>query len=635
MKSENEIIAIANELINRDRQRNLDFEAYHKMYHSEWTMPPELAEKEWILKIVNTEPASKINAATRAMARLEPKISVTPLYENESSKEWANRLEYILKWNLNMANRRRSATIWWDYAFSAVMYDMISAQVVDLDYMIKEYNIFGGDTSRLTAARKKGRFLVNVYNPKNVHAVNSDIMEEGVLLVQEKKVIDVINEFGKELTKDLQKLVSSEQELYGTVVLYDYWDYDQRFVWAQPGSFSGMASNRITIIPPTKPKYPFSSWVIAAGSTSIEEKEELKYKPLLFTILKATQWELSNIVDSMITSKSIATAGVPILKEEGTSGRSADINYDDPMTPVQVPAGDQLNVMTPPPLDVRMLELRQEIAAKMSTSLPEVLTTLEPAQSEPYASYALRLTTAIGALAPWIKITENALADTCLAMVNWAHYTKEGLYAYGNARDNAGKQYYIAWNEIDPEQVYIDVSMTTDAPTDRIGNINAAAIAVNSLGMSQETALEQIGIFNPQQEMRRRFFEKLMNHVIELRLKKHETREMAKVQLEIEQQRMEMQSELQNQSQYPNINEQEPQYMPPESVSYDIGSATGNEAIERQNLLSMQNPQGIPGIEGQGFNPAAGGVPPALVMPGATREYQQTTGTNPEKGIGL
>jgi hypothetical protein len=34
------------------------------------------------------------------------------------------------------------------------------------------------------------------------------------------------------------------------------------------------------------------------------------------------------------------------------------------------------------------------------------------------------------------------------------------------------------------------------------------------------------------------------------------------------------------------------------------------------------NPPGIPGVEGQGVNPAMGGTPPAQTMPMATREQQ-------------
>ena len=51
------------------------------------------------------------------------------------------------------------------------------------------------------------------------------------------------------------------------------------------------------------------------------------------------------------------------------------------------------------------------------------------------------------------------------------------------------------------------------------------------------------------------------------------------------------------------------------------------QALQAQQGQASQQPQpgqpqGVPGIGGPGFNPAQGGIPPAMAAPFATREQQ-------------
>jgi hypothetical protein len=56
------------------------------------------------------------------------------------------------------------------------------------------------------------------------------------------------------------------------------------------------------------------------------------------------------------------------------------------------------------------------------------------------------------------------------------------------------------------------------------------------------------------------------------------------------------------------------------------------QAQEQQGAAPGE-PQGIPGVEGPGFNPAAGGIPPQTAAPGATREGQTGMARNTEQPI--
>lgn len=594
MKKLEEIEKLAWRLIERDTTRNRDFEDYERMYHNDWDLPPELAVKQWIFSVLNTEPANKINAATRVIARLEPSIKVHPLYSNEESKNWANRLEKVLEWNVMMASKRKPTAVWWDLTVSSLLYNMIAARVIDLDYQIKKYKMFGGDTKRMESARKRGRFVVNVVNPKDVHVVMSDIMEEGVLHIQRKPVINVVNEYGEYLCKDLMKKTAEIDRYQYTVCVYDYMDYEMRTVWVADSDYGGGIKS--VLIEPTENEYPFMPWVVNGGASTIEDEEEHKYRPLLYTILKAGQWDLANIADSIITSRAIALSGTPVLKEEGNvQGMQTEIDYDDPLQMAKVPAGNTLNVLTPPMLDAKMLEVRETLRQKMAGTIPDVLVTLQPMQGEPYATFATRMGSAVGALGMYIRSVENGLADICLRMTQWAHYTKSALMSFGRTRYDSGMQYVVNWDELEPESVYIEVTMRPDTPIDKIGNINAAAIAINSLGMSKETALEEIGIEDPQEELRRRMLEQLIEHEVNMRL---------------ERERQMMAQELQQTAQM-----QSQQAIPQPGSQQQMEQLNG--------IRSLTGAQGIPGIEGQGFNPFMGGMPPNMVMPEATPEFQR------------
>jgi len=594
MKSIEQLNDLAMVLVERDLRRNRDFEDYERMYHNDWQLPDELAMKQWIFSVLNTEPANKINAAVRAIARLEPSIKVQPMYDNEDSKEWANRLENVLGWNLAISSKRKSTTIWWDYALSALLYNAVAAQVIDLDYQIKQYKMFGNDTSRLEAARNKGRFMINVINPKYIHPVISDVMEEGVMMITKKNLASVYYEFGPTLAKNLKQYMDSNEafDRMKYVYLYDYMDYQQRAVWISDADIGG--GIREVIIEPQKNEYPFMPWVVYGGSSAIETEEEHKYRPLLYTVLKAGQWQLANITDSIITSRAVALSGTPVLKEEGSMpGTSTEIDYDDPLQMAKVTPGNQLSVLTPPPIDAKMLEVREYLRSKMAGAVPDVLVTLEPQSGEPYAGFALRMSTAIASLGQYIKMTELALESTLQKMICWSYYTDTPLLSFGRKRDDYGRQYMVEPAELDPNMIYIEVTMRPDTPTDKIGNINAAAIAVNTLGMSQETALSEIGIENPQAEMKRRMFEKMLEFELNLRLELEKQTAL----LKLGQQQQAAQAQEQQVSQ----------------------------AAELQNIRGAMLPQGIPNVEGQGFNPAMGGMPSSMVAPYNTREYQQTT----------
>jgi len=57
-------------------------------------------------------------------------------------------------------------------------------------------------------------------------------------------------------------------------------------------------------------------------------------------------------------------------------------------------------------------------------------------------------------------------------------------------------------------------------------------------------------------------------------------------------------------------------------VQANMDAQQAEQEMATQQSQNMAGPQGIPGVEGQGYNPAQGGTIPAQVNPEATREMQ-------------
>jgi hypothetical protein len=152
-------------------------------------------------------------------------------------------------------------------------------------------------------------------------------------------------------------------------------------------------------------------------------------------------------------------------------------------------------------------------------------------------------------------------------MLDWLQFSGQPLEAVDGRRGRGEK---ISVNAKKLADLVVDVELTADVPTDRMARINAASMAVRDLGYSRERALEQIGETDAREVMRQAAAE-----------------ELEAVELEIEKQRMlaEAKQELDNKDKGERIKEK---------------TATG--------------------VDGNGFNPAAGGTPPVVANPDAVAE---------------
>jgi hypothetical protein len=489
-------------------------------------------------------------------------------------------IERILGWQLYQINCRREAKVEADMVNSAMRYGIIVANVEDLDHSIAQLErIKNSDTRRKKAARRYGRWIANLFNPQGVHFRSSGIMPEAVVLAERRSGQQIMDEWGKASSLD----PDADYEYF------DYMDWDVRIVWVNDDKGEKM------LLPKEmwEHKMTFFPWVTVSLGTDLESAKELKYKPMLYQEAETDRWKNQNIIKSIRYSDILARASYPRFAEEGNNPQEVTmINYLDPSRIAKVPIGDSLRQLAPEQGDPALRELDQDLMLEISKStLSKIILGGEFPSGTAFSTLNLATQTSVGQLKPYKQLAERGLAEMFKVIMMWVEYTGKDLVAYGTDRMNAGFQYVLKADEIDPNGLYIDVELDPDIPIDKQQRINAAVMA-KQLGMSNETALEGIGISDPEEEMMLGYLEQLVQNKL-------------KTLMQTEQQQAQLGTQMEAQM----MMQQAQMGMQQEQMVVQPGTAPPPMP-------------GIPGVEGMGYSPNEGGLPPAMVMPEATMEQQ-------------
>ena len=525
---------LAKQMVSADRERDRMMAAMDDMWHNRWGLPNEVSNLRWIHKVVSTDPHDAVRAGARVLSAVEPRIKLHPTAPNEDTRENADRIERALQWHFRNASRRRRANVVRDVVLSALLYDEVVAQVVYLPHQIDAVEAFKGNTKRLEAARRFGPFAILVRNPRDIHVRYSDWMPEAVLLKKVQPASEVIDFWGSRAGKLKGFLAKRENRDLDHVTVYDYMDLDVRVVWAvgQEGGQSTADADSDDGIAILKEKHElgFLPWVARVGGSTLENDPGHQRIPLLYSVYQAKQWDTQNVLETLMASEVIAYAAAPRLKIEGPSD-NIEVDYGEPGRPAYVPPGHELNPLAPPGLDKSLAVISDRIAKRIGKStVPRVLQTGDYPAGTAFATLNLATQSGIKSLTPYKELAEQALADIFVQMLNWVDHAGEPVVAYGSRQDDPGEQYVLVSGMFDVNQLYIDVELTADVPSDRMARINASAMAVNELGYSRARALEQIGENDPQVVMQQGRDEQL--EAVELEIEKNRRLALGEVETE-------------------------------------------------------------------------------------------------------
>ena len=295
-----------------------------------------------------------------------------------------------------------------------------------------------------------------------------------------------------------------------------------------------------------------------------------------------------------------------------------------------------------------------------------------------FSSLNLATQSGMKSLTPYKELAEQTLVDMFINVLNWIHFTGDKVDVYAPKRvtkeqraaaelegltgggapgggpgggplanlpemptaDVGVDVIQLDNSFFDIENVYLEVELTEDVPTDFMSKINAAGMMVERLNTSYQDALEFVGETDPQATMKLREAENLRladNQSQTQRIINEANLEIMDMQRQIAQQLQQVQQmRAELEQQMAQAQQAGGQGGVPQGPGAMPGPGQENlPSPEMQQLLAMRRGQAGPpnpneGVfpGGEGNNPAAGGGAPIQAAPGmGLREAtQEATG---------
>ena len=587
------IIDIMQSIIEKDAARDTKFAAMDMMFYNTSTKPSQFDGDDHFRWSPTTTPSDAVWGASRVLSAIQPRVTFFPLASSALDKEFAAKVENIVKYQYQVAGKRAKSKLTRQITLNSILYDMVAVQTTFLPWQVKNIDVFGGNKKRIKSSQRFGNFAFTAQNPKNVHAVHSGWGLEIVVFEQVFNARDALGFWGDKMPKKIAQSIRDGDTDWLYIV--DYWDEKDRCVKAWDLGQSETVPNKLNTIEGEKGSFdiiekqehelPFIPWAIKGGGSTTETDPALHFRPMLDSVYKSGQFDTINIMRSLQLSKSIKMHAKAATVSRTFDGESPEMDYDDPTDNVPLNIGEDMTALPPDQLDPSLFTLigEQENAMAAST-VSRILLGEVPAQIA-FATMNLGQQSAARSIVPYRETAEEAIAEIMSQQLLWSSFTKENLHAWGTTKDTRGEKFELEWNHIDPENVMFDVELVADVPTDNMSQTNVGRMHLE-MGVSHAKVFEQVGYTDPDSILEERAQEDLDRAEVDLHLQKQQMELEAMIQMQVQQamqaQQMQMQQAAQQQQQ---------------------------QAVQPQD-----------GLGGQEFNTAEGGTPPAIANTGLLRE---------------
>jgi len=498
--------AVTREMVEHDsslREQQKKYEAASQLRH---TLPEPLDQLEWVIPYKSAVPFVALKGGTQALSGLRIRPSIHPITTRKvkgsdaTADQIANYWETVLEWELGRAMRRvpnfQPSVMW-----NSLVYDEICGMLIHLPTQIRSLNTFGGDTARHKAAMVYGNHAVRVVSPQTVHSRWSDYMLEAVAHVNIMPAQKIVDFWGEKNAKAIAKRIRDDEEhAFQNYLIVDFFDLHNRCVWAVEGDDEDFIKQGAgeEIVPPTPNAFPFIPWSISIGGTNTEEAPAHRRKPLLYGMVQAEQWLITNIVGTLGLSQAVSEVNAPLHEIHGTGGQNVLIDHRTPGGVIYTQQHQIYERLQRGDIDPGIQTMLAKYESDMNAStLPRVLVTSEAMPGESYSGYNLRVQTAIGALMPFKRTGERWYDDIMTKMLLYCHYTGEDIMAYTEEEDGNYQEYRIHSEYIDPKSIELHNELTPDVPIDRGQRINNAVAMAERLNYSPIKILEFMGETDP------------------------------------------------------------------------------------------------------------------------------------------
>lgn len=619
----NYYLGLAKALNDRDSGLRAQQAELDDMVHFNLDLPPALSDLAWIRKLIDATPYLAWTAGRRVLSGQAHHLIFEPYEDSEEARRFSSRVEKALKWNMDMAMRRRASSRE-DVVGNALLYDEIVGQVIHLPTQIKAIKSLGGNASRQEAALRDGPFAVVLRNPQQVHVTYSDYMAEQVLTVAcmtKKEIIDFWGDAAKEV---YDSTGDDEADLYSTCVLYDYIDYDARVVWVMETDAEGtdkISSPDYTIMKPTKNDYPFLPWATVVGGTATDDNPEYQRHSLLYPLLAGDYWKTTSLLGTFVVSQAIAEMGRAKRKKVGPTPDSIRTEFAEPGIEALVKIPNDLVDLMDHPLDPGLKEAWDRFQGmSRAASVPDILMNAQATPGESYSGFNLRMQSAVGQLLPFKRLSERWWEKAYGLMLLWSHYTGTNLKGYGTGKNGIREPIDIDSEDIDPNNIQLTVELIQGKATDRLQTINGAVLLAKQANVPLRQVYEELEYEDPEAIREQYIHEQFDMAELTGLIQKIQMEKSGALDQMVTQRAQQLIQQVQQQQMQQQQAQQQPM-SPQQAGAMGAPPATGTP--------------GMAGAEGQGMNPAMAGTPPAQMNPAANTRENQTGQSRGGGGAGM
>jgi hypothetical protein len=407
----------------------------------------------------------------------------------------------------------------------------------------------------------------------------------------------VFDFWGKNANKLKKTADKKEYTGFEWCTVFDYWDMDTRRVWGviqqEPNRLPEPDGGE-TIIDGEN-ELGFIPWAVKDGGKDL--------RPFLYPIYKSGAWDTHNLLLSLQVHEMLAYYGAPRVEVTGPSPDGVEVEYGQMGSIRHVSPAHEAKDLQPPAADTNMMAQFDRYQDRITTStLSRLVQSGEIPSGAAFATIRELITLGTKKLNSAKELAEEILAEIFHIQLSWYNFTKDKIVT----TDSDGREIAFNGDMFDSDYMSMTVELTADLPVDQVARMNAASSFVQALNGSRKDALEMIGFQDPDDVIGKRRQEDVEEMEHQMQMQERQAMQQMKIERAVTMERFKTQMQIQQMQ------------------------MQGQQMQMQQQQMQMQQPpmvpQGEPPVpidQGQGANPAEGGMAPIRANPTGIREIEQ------------